>query len=64
MKGQKKTALEQAPAKKPETAGKSPYMSKGIYHNYEKGMKERNHKRKVQGLQAIPVRTYEEWSSV
>ncbi len=42
---------------------KSPYLSKGIYNNYEKGMKEKNHKRKGQGLEIIRIRTFEEWSN-
>ena len=41
---------------------KVPYMSKGIYNNYEKGMKASNQKRRGQGLTAIPIRTFEEWS--
>ncbi len=48
--------------KMPEVIEKSPYMSKGIYNNYEKGMKARNQKRKGKGLAAIPIRTFEEWS--
>ena len=43
--------------------GKSPYISKGIYSNYEKSMKEKNVKRKRQGLKSIHIRTYEEWSN-
>ena len=45
------------------TQEKSPYMSKAIYGNYAKGMKEKNVKRHKQGLEAIPIRTYEEWSN-
>ncbi len=61
----KKAAVaEAAPAVKPESKAKSPYMSRGIYNNYAKGMKEKNQKRHSQGLQAIYIRTYEEWSDV
>lgn len=49
--------------KKSEKKEMSPYINKGIYDNYSKGMKEKNHKRVKQGLNAIPVRTFEEWSS-
>ena len=49
--------------KRTEVKEKTPYMSKGIYNNYEKGMKVRNHKRRGQGLAALPIRTFEEWSS-
>ncbi len=61
MKEQKKLVVVEAKAEKKE---KSPYMSKGIYNNYEKSMKEKNAKRKGQGLQPITVRTFEEWSNV
>ncbi len=43
---------------------RSPYMTKAVYGNYEKSMKEKNIKRKGQGLASIKVRTYEEWSNV
>lgn len=49
--------------KKAEKKEKSPYINKGIYDNYSKGMKEKNLKRVKQGLDAIPVRSFEEWSS-
>ena len=42
----------------------SPYMSRGIYKNYAKGMKEKNQKRAAQGLEAIYIRTFEEWSNI
>lgn len=48
------------PEKKKDTA-KTPYLSRGIYNNYTKGMKEKNRKRVQQGLEAIHVRTFEEW---
>ena len=38
------------------------YMSRGIYRNYEKTMKEKNLKRKKDGLTPIYIRSYEEWS--
>ena len=38
----------------------SPYMSRGIYGNYTAGMKKTNQKRKERGLQALPIRTFEE----
>lgn len=38
-----------------------PYLSKGIYKNYTKGMEEKNLKRKEAGLDALHVRSYEEW---
>jgi hypothetical protein len=41
---------------------KSPYLDVKIYHNYAKAMKEKNCKRKTQGLNAIYVRSFEEWS--
>lgn len=50
--------------KKQENKGKVPYMTKDIYKNYAKGMKERNQKRKDQGLKVIYIRTFEEWSNV
>ena len=53
---------EEPSLKKPESKAKSPYMSKGIYNNYTKGMKEKNQKRMKQGLQSIYIRTFEEWS--
>ena len=63
-KSRKKTEeLEKALAQKQEDKEKSPYMSKGIYKNYAKGMKEKNQKRIEQGLKAIPIRTFEEWSN-
>ena len=40
----------------------SPYINKDIYNNYMKGMKERNQKRTGEGLKALHVRTFEEWS--
>ena len=49
-------------AKKSASKLKSPYMSKAIYKNYAKGMKERNQKRKGQGLAGLRVRSFEEWS--
>ena len=49
--------------KKAEKMEKSPYINKSIYENYFKGMKEKNHKRVKQGLEAIPVRSFEEWST-
>jgi hypothetical protein len=42
---------------------KSPYINKAIYENYAKGMKEKNIKRIKQGLDAIPIRTFDNWSS-
>jgi len=65
MKDEKKTKVfEKTFIKKQENKGKSPYMSKGIYNNYEKGMKEKNQKRTGQGLKTIYIRTFEEWSNV
>lgn len=60
MKGQRKP---EAFVEKQENKEKSAYMSKDIYSNYEKSMKEKNVKRKGQGLQSIYVRTFEEWSN-
>jgi len=48
---------------KVEKKEKSPYINKAIYENYFKGMKEKNQKRVRQGLEAIPVRTFEQWSN-
>ena len=62
MKTIEKQTVVQAPA--PAPAGRSLYMSKGIYNNYAKSMKDKNVKRKWQGLKAIYIRTYEEWSHV
>ncbi len=42
---------------------KSPYINKSIYENYSKGMKAKNIKRLKQGLEAIKVRSFEEWSN-
>ncbi len=65
MKGKKKAQEpENTLIKKGEDKVKTPFMSKGIYNNYEKGMKERNQKRRSQGLAALHVRTFEEWSNV
>ena len=47
---------------KEDSEASNPYMSKGIYRNYEKTMKEKNVKRKKEGLTAIPIRSYKEWS--
>ena len=41
---------------------RSPYLSKGVYKNYEKTMKEKNLKRKHDGLEPIQIRSYEDWS--
>ena len=58
-----KTEASETPiAKKPESKGKSPYMTKVIYNNYAKGMKEKNQKRVKQGLESIYIRSFEEWS--
>ena len=56
-------AIENTMVKKPESRGKSPYMSKSIYNNYAKVMKEKNQNRKEQGLTAIHIRSFEEWSN-
>ncbi len=40
----------------------SPYLSKKIYQNYASSMKNKNIKRKKDGLQPILVRSYEDWS--
>ncbi len=53
-------ALPMSAEKKPKVS--SPYLSKGIYNNYAKGMKEKNQKRVGQGLKALRVRTFEEWA--
>lgn len=64
MKEEMKTeVVENTLIKKQENKGKVPYMSKGIYNNYEKSMKEKNVKRKGQGLKSIYIRTFEEWSN-
>ncbi len=64
MKDEKKAEASVGPLPvKQEHEEKSPYMSRGIYKNYSKGMKERNRKRKGQGLEALQVRTFEEWSN-
>ena len=63
-KGKKRTEeFSNAIVKKPEAKEKSPYMSKGIYNNYSKGMKKTNKKRTDLGLEALHVRTFEEWSA-
>ena len=54
---------EEKKTEKAERKERSPYINKGIYENYAKGMKEKNLKRVKEGLDAIPVRTFEEWSS-
>jgi hypothetical protein len=59
----KSAGLEKASIEKQEPREKSPYMSRSIYNNYEKGMKERNQKRKGQHLTALKIRTYEEWAN-
>lgn len=41
----------------------TPYLTKSIYKNYEVTMKEKNIKRKKDGLPPIHVRTYQEWSN-
>ena len=41
----------------------TPYLSKGIYKNYAKGMKKKNQERKGDGLKALPIRSFEEWAS-
>ena len=45
-----------------KSGNSSPYLSEGIYRNYEKTMKEKNVKRKKDKLTAIPIKTYKEWS--
>ena len=52
--------IEQEEIKKPGTG--NPYMSKGIYKNYESAMKEKNVKRRKDRLQTIHIKSYEEWS--
>lgn len=47
--------------KKPEIV--SPYMSKSIYNNYKRTMKEKNLCRKKARLTLIPIKSYEQWSS-
>ena len=42
---------------------RTPYMSRGIYKNYAKGMKEKNRQREKMGLDELYIRTFEEWSS-
>ncbi|MBI2118808.1 MAG: hypothetical protein HYT97_04170 [Elusimicrobia bacterium] len=65
MKNDKKTeSFEKIFDKKEENKEKVSYMSRTIYKNYEKGMKERNKKRIKKGLKAIPLRTFKEWSNV
>jgi hypothetical protein len=59
----KEEGLEKSSVTKPESKAKSPYMSKGIYNNYARGMKEKNQKRTKLGLESIYIRTFEEWSS-
>ncbi len=59
----KAEVLEKTFAQKQQDKEVAPYMNKGIYHNYEKVMKEKNQKRKGQGLEAIHIRTFEEWSN-
>ena len=44
-----------------KSKGSVPYMNRGVYKNYTKGMKERNQKRKGEGLDALHIRSYEEW---
>ena len=58
----KMKVLENSSANTQEIGEKSPYMNKEIYHNYEKGMKERNQKRMKQGLEILHIRSFEEWS--
>ena len=53
-------SIENEENDKSETA--SPYLSKRVYKNYEGTMKEKNQKRKKDGLVPIPIRSYEEWS--
>ena len=49
----------QKPIKRIST--QSPYMDVEIYNNYTQGMKDRNKKRKKQGLDALHGRTFQEW---
>lgn len=42
---------------------KVPYMSRGIYNNYAKVMKEKNRQREKMGLGELPIRSFEEWSA-
>ena len=56
--------LEKISTEKQVSKERSPYMSKDIYNNYAKTMKEKNQKRKEQKIKAIYIRTFEEWSSV
>jgi hypothetical protein len=44
-------------------AEKTPYMSRGVYNNYAKGMKEKNQKRAKMRLEVLYIRTFEEWST-
>ena len=63
-KGKKKASVVQetkTPAPAAGNGNTSPYMSRGIYGNYTAGMKKTNQKRKERGLQALPIRTFEEW---
>ena len=41
--------------------GSTPYLSKGIYRNYTKGMEKKNLERKGEGLKALRIRSFEEW---
>ena len=45
-----------------QTKESIPGLSKGIYKNYSAAMTEKNQKRKKEGLSALHIRTYEEWS--
>lgn len=54
--------MEHKEENKPETS--SPYLSKRIYKNYEKTMKEKNVKRKRDGLTSIHVKSFLEWSTI
>ena len=54
-----KQEIKEAAVKKEKT----PYMSKGIYNNYAKGMKEKNKQRGKMGLGELYIRTFEEWST-
>lgn len=59
----KAPVAEKAAAVKEESKSeKTPYMSRGIYNNYAKVMKEKNQQRQKQGLESLPIRSYEEWS--
>ena len=63
MKTSKDSVKEVLKEVKAEKKEKSPYINKTIYENYFKGMKAKNIKRHKEGLEAIPVRTFEQWSS-